>query len=203
MSAYRTIDLALFALLLIVTESLIVRASRVWYADQLYTVSVAAAVTGIVMMRWGAWGLAHAALAGLVFSLASGGSAKQIAVYTIGNLFAAAGLLVRRAAGRERITGDGLMALVYAAITQLSMQGGRAAVSVLTGTKPVDSLVFFTTDSLSILFTMLILWIARRQDGLLEDQKAYLVRIHREESDKRKEADGDFEEQLYSRDKEN
>ena len=67
---YRGIDLTLFALILCVTEMLIVNAARFWFADQLYTVSAVAAVTAIVLMRWGPWAAIHAVLGGLVFCLA-------------------------------------------------------------------------------------------------------------------------------------
>ena len=50
---YRGIDLAIFAAILALTEFLIVRAAKSWFPDQLYTVSVTAAVTAIVLMRWG------------------------------------------------------------------------------------------------------------------------------------------------------
>ena len=45
---------------------------------------------------------------------------------------------------------------------------------------PVD-LGFFTTDSLSLLFTFVIIWIARKLDGVYEDQKHYLLRINTKE----------------------
>ena len=47
---------------------------------------------------------------------------------------------------------------------------------------PADGVLgFFTTDALSILFTLVILWIARRLDGVYEDQKHYLLRIQKED----------------------
>ena len=68
-TTYRLIDLSLFALLLLLFENLIVRAARVWYADQLYTVSVVGALTCIVLMRWGPWAGIHAVLGGAVFCM--------------------------------------------------------------------------------------------------------------------------------------
>ena len=46
---------------------------------------------------------------------------------------------------------------------------------------------FITTDALSGFFTAVILWIARRQDGLFEDQKHYLLRIQEAEKEERGE----------------
>ena len=178
---YRNIDLSLFALILLVTEYLIVTAGRKWYPDQLYTVSVTAAVTAIVYMRWGVRGGIHAFLGGLVFCLFSGGTARQFLIYGLGNLFSLpAGLLMRKA-GPEKVRGDQLLSMVFAAAVLLSMQTGRALLAVLTGASPSQAIGFFTTDSLSMVFTLVIIWVVRRLDGIFEDQKHYLLRIQEEE----------------------
>ena len=54
---YRTIDLALFAMMAVIFELIIVKVSRsVLFADQSFTVSLAGALVSIVYMRWGFWG---------------------------------------------------------------------------------------------------------------------------------------------------
>ncbi|MBR0354251.1 MAG: hypothetical protein IJK35_02645 [Oscillospiraceae bacterium] len=178
---YRAIDLGLFALILLVSEALIVRAARFWFPDQLYTVSVTAAVTAIVMMRWGPWAVIHALLGGLVFSLNSDGSARQTLIYCAGNLLGLLMLVPLRLLSWERIQKDGFLSVCFGLVTLLLMQLGRALTAMLTGTAFSDSLGFFTTDALSLLFTGVILWIARRLDGIFENQKHYLLRIHKEE----------------------
>ncbi len=61
------------------------------------------------------------------------------------------------------------------------MQAGRAAVALLLGADTANAVGFFTTDSLSLLFTFVIVWIARKLDGVYEDQKHYLLRVHAEQ----------------------
>ena len=178
---YRTIDLTLFALILCVSEALIVKAATWWFADQLYTVSVVGAVTAIVLMRWGPWAAIHALVGGVVFCLASHGSLKQLAIYCAGNLFSLLALLPLRTLGKERVRQDGVLSVCFGLVVLLLMQLGRALVSLLFGTAFSAALGFFTTDALSLLFTGLILWVARRLDGIFEDQKHYLLRIHKEE----------------------
>ena len=73
-----------------------------------------------------------------------------------------------------------LMSILFALCTQLFMQAGRAAAAGILGTPPAVCLGFFTTDALSALFTMVIVWIARRLDGIFEDQKKYLLRVQEE-----------------------
>ena len=83
---YRNIDLTMMAVMLAVCEFVIVRAATWWFPDQLYTVSVAAAVTSIVYMRWGVWGAIHAVEAGFIFCFFSGATGKQFVIYCAGNL---------------------------------------------------------------------------------------------------------------------
>lgn len=181
---YRNIDLALFAVILCAAECLIVNASTYWFADQLYTVSVVGALTAIVLMRWGPWAAIHAVLGGLVFCFASHGSGRQYLVYCAGNLFALLMLIPLRLLGGERIRLDGFLSVCFGLVTLLLMQLGRALIALLLGTDFQTCLGFFTTDALSLLFTGVIIWIARRLDGIFENQKHYLLRIHKTEEEK-------------------
>ena len=178
---YRAIDLAMLAALLCITEMLIVRAATWWFPDQLYTVSVVGALTAIVLMRWGPWAAIHAALGGAVFCLASHGSFRQLVVYCIGNLFSLLMLLPLKYLGGERIRLDAVLSVCFGLLTLLLMQLGRALTAFALGTEFQTCLGFFTTDALSLLFTGVIIWIARRLDGIFENQRHYLLRIHKEE----------------------
>jgi hypothetical protein len=181
---YRAIDLAMFAVLLCFTETMIVKAATWWFAEQLYTVSVVGAITAIVLMRWGPWAGIHAVLGGAVYCLASHGSAQQLIIYCVGNLFALLALLPLRLLGGERIRLDPLMSIGFGLLTLLLMQLGRALVALAFGTAFQTCLGFFTTDALSLLFTGLIVWVARRLDGIFENQRHYLLRIHNTEEEK-------------------
>ena len=182
-SQYRSIDLALLAVILIVLETIIVLAAGTWFPNTLYTVSVVGVVTAIVMMRWGAWAAVHAVLGGLVFCTVSHGSGQQYIIYCAGNLFSLFALIFIRLAGKKKICQDPVIAMCYGIVTQLLMQLGRAAVALVLGNAPKDCLGFITTDSLSLLFAMVVIWIARKQDGLLEDQREYIHRINKEEGE--------------------
>ncbi len=179
---YRTIDLLLFALMFAVFEFIIVRAATgSLFRDQAFTVSLAAAITSIVYMRWGAWGAIHAALAGILFCLWSGGAPGQYIIYTVGNLFSLPAALVLKKAGAERVRTSLWGSMLFPLAVILLMQGGRAAVALLLGAAPGGVLGFFTTDSLSIIFTLVIVWIAGRLDGGYEDQKHYLLRLQQKQ----------------------
>ena len=177
---YRNLDLFFFAVMLCISETLIVNAAVRWYPDQLYTVSVSAAITAIVMMRWGAWAGIHAVLGGIVYCLAAKGTPQQFMIYGIGNLFGLLSLLMIRLLGKDRICGNVLLVLLFALCTQLFMQMGRACIAVINGAAFETGIHFITTDALSGLFTMVIVWIASRLDGVFEDQISYLLRVQKE-----------------------
>ena len=177
---YRAIDLSIMALMLAIFEFLIVNAANFWFPDQLYTVSLAAAMTSIVYMRWGVWGGIHAVEAGAVFSFFAGGTPAQLAIYCIGNLFSLFAVILLKAVGKEKVR-TGHLSLVFPLLVLLLMHMGRGVVALALGAAPGSVPAFFTTDSLSYLFTFVIIWIARKLDGVYEDQKHYLLRIHAEE----------------------
>ena len=63
----------------------------------------------------------------------------------------------------------------------LLMQAGRFLMALALGNPPAICAGFLTTDVLSVLFAVLLCWISRRLDGILEDQKDYLKRIQEED----------------------
>ena len=176
---YRAIDLSIMALMVAVFEFLIVNAASFWFPDQLYTVSLAAALTSIVYMRWGAWGGIHAVEVGVVYCFFAGGTPEQYVIYCIGNLFSLFAVIVLKAVGKEKVR-TGKLSLVFPLLVLLLMHAGRGAVALVLGAGPGSVVNFFTMDSLSYVFTFVIIWIARRLDGVYEDQKHYLLRINTE-----------------------
>ena len=175
---YRAIDCSLFALMLMVFETVIVRAATGWFPKEAWTVSAVPAITAIVMVRWGPWCGIHAALGGIVTVLALKGNGTQFLIYGIGNLAVLAVRPLQKRWGWERLHGNVLMDILLAALAVLAMQAGRALVALITGTPPEGLLLYVTADSVTYIFTAVILWIASRLDGILEDQTHYLERIN-------------------------
>ncbi|MCD7860053.1 MAG: hypothetical protein LUH51_07845 [Firmicutes bacterium] len=184
---YRAIDLTFLAAALAVSQAAISIAASTVYADQLYVVSTVAAITALVMMRWGFWAAIHAVLGGLVFVALARGGWQQYLIYGVGNLFSLLAMLLIGVFGKEKIRQNVLLTMLFALCTQLFMQLGRAGIACLLGYGIDACLGFITTDALSILFTVCILWVARRVEGLFEDQKHYLLRVQREQQDEGRE----------------
>ncbi len=183
---YRAIDLVLFALMLAIFEFIIIRVGNIsFFRNQLFTASLAGGIVSIVYMRWGWWGGIHAALVGGLYCLYCAMAGKDVStqtylIYILGNLISLAAVPALKKLGPERVRQGKLSAMLFPLAVILLMQGGRAAVSMLLGSTPGEALGFITTDSLSILFTLVIVWIAKRLDGVYEDQKHYLLRLQEE-----------------------
>ena len=179
-SQYRIIDLSLFMIILAVFETVITRAAVSWFSREAWTVSVVGAVTAIVMVRWGPWCGIHAILGGMVTVLVTGGNAKQILVYAIGNLAALVVLPLERKWGWKRLHDDLLTNFFFSVLVVLAMQTGRALTALVLGTELNGIWLFITTDAVTYIFTIAIVWIASRADGVLEEQNHYLKRLSHE-----------------------
>ena len=183
LSQYRAIDLTILTALMAASQLAIHLAVSFWNADETgYIVSPVAAVTALVMMRWSLWAAVPASLGGVVLTLLCGGSAQQLLIYAAGNLLSMLMLVYLKLLGKERVRGNTALTLIFAILVQLLMQLGRAAASFCLGHPLQACWDFITTDALSILFTLVIIWIVRRVEGLFEDQKHYLLRIQQERS---------------------
>lgn len=177
---YRGIDLFFFSLMTFFSELVIALAASKWFPDQLYTVSAVAALTSIVMVRWKGYAGIPAVLGGLATCIALGAAPSQYLAYCLGNLLGLLGLVFLKIAGEKKIRKSAFLTICYGICTLLLMQTGRAVVALAMGHGIGEVLAFYATDSLSVVFTAVILWVARRLDGILEDQKEYVRRLHAE-----------------------
>lgn len=181
---YRAMDLTMLTLILVLCEGLIVVASTRWFPDQLYTLSLTAGVTAVVMIRWGYFGAVPAAAGAIVFCLLSRAAPWQYLVYAGGNQLALLLVpLVKKLGGWRKVRETAGRAVLYGLLSAVLMQLGRAGLALLFGKPPQACLLFITTDTLSGVISMLICWVARHLDGMLEDQKHYLDRVGRETED--------------------
>lgn len=181
---YRIIDLAIWLVILSVFEYITVMAASRWFPGELYTISQVVAVLCIVMMRWGGYAVIHAVAGGVVFCLVQGASTEQITVYCVGNCFALIALVFFKAVGKENVRGKLHFTVLYTAAAFCGAQLGRWLVSLAFGGTLGSIATFFTADSLSLLYAVVIVLISRKADGLFEDQKSYLIRT---EAERRKE----------------
>lgn len=177
---YRAIDLGIMLLILAASEWLITHAATVWFPNELYVLSPTVAIVCIVMMRWGGFAAIHAAGGGLALCIASGAELNQFAVYCAGNCFALIALIFLKALGKEKVRSKPFLTAVFTVIAFCGAQTGRWLVGLFMGGSVGDIITFFTTDSLSLIFALVAVLIARGVNGLFEDQLAYLRRTQAE-----------------------
>ena len=181
---YRAMDLFIFTALLCIGEMLITLGATRWFPQELWTLSLGPAITAIVMVRWGGFAAIPAALGALAFCIASGANPAQYLIYIGGSLLPLVWCLWLKKRW-QKFRDQVLLALFYGASVALMMQLGRAVLALVLGHPLAAALPFFTTDALSTLFAALIVWIARRLDGMLEEQKHYLRRVAEEQEKER------------------
>ncbi len=191
---YRNIDLGIMLIILAIAEAVITNAARFWFPSEIYVLSPMIAIVSIVMMRWGGWAAVQAAGGGLALCIASGASGKQFAVYCIGNCFALTALALFRVFGKEKIRSKPSLTLLFTVTAFAGAQLGRWLVGLALGGTVGDIVKLFTTDSLSLLFAIVAVQLARKLDGLFEDQIAYLLRT---QADRRKSEIPDYGDTEY------
>lgn len=181
---YRMLDLIIFAVLVIVFEAIATYASTRWTFFQrvsVVNVSITLLIICITMLRWGAYAAIHAALGGFVYCYVIGGATvEQYLIYCIGNLFALAGLLIIKMFGKEAIRGSMWKMFAFAATAYIGMSAGRCLVSLFFGGDLKAFGLYITADIISLLFAVVVLICLRKSDGMLEDQKVYLLRVEKE-----------------------
>ncbi len=123
---YRAIDLTMFAGMLVIFEFIIVMAARFWFPGQPFTVSLVAAITTIVYMRWGCWGVIHAMLGGVVYSFMSGAAAHQYLIYVVGNIFSLISVFILIKVGKEKVR-TSTLGMLYPILVLLLMQTGSVS----------------------------------------------------------------------------
>lgn len=177
---YRGMDVFFFTSLLCICEALIILAATRWFPAQPYALSLTPAIVAIVMIRWGAFAAIPAAAGAAVYCLLSGAGAQHYVIYLIGNLAALVLLPFIRRVTWKKIHDNVLLCMLYGLLAALIMQVSRAALSLIFYRSLIAALGFITTDVLSALFSVLLCWMMRRTDGMLEDQEHYLIRIQKE-----------------------
>ena len=180
---YRNIDLAILAAITFVFEVIATLAAAKWFPAQPIAFSITVAMICVVMMRWSGYAAIHAAVGGFAFCAASGATIEQVLVYCIGNVFALSALLLIRLWGKEQLRKDPFKRSMFAVTAYMGAVLGRWLVSLLFGGDLTALVVYATTDIISLLFALIVLNLLAKSDGMIEDQKTYLLRLQREKEE--------------------
>lgn len=181
---YRAADLTLFLIITVAAEFCIGLAAAKWFPEQPYTVTLIYAMTALVAMRWGGYAVLAAVADSLAYCMACGGTPKQFVIYTVGSCFAVLVLLLNKFLGKKRIADSSLLSTLYVLSVFASVVLGRTLISALYGSSADVIIRLVSTDVLSAVFAVIVVLICRRQNGMFEDQREYLLRLEREKREK-------------------
>lgn len=185
---YRRIDLTILSILLVISEGLTTLATTKWFVAVPFAISTTLLFMCIGMMRWGGYSFILAALGGATFALASGADAKRFVIYILGNLFSLLALFFIRAVGKTKLRKSIPLLVAYAVITYLSVCIGRWLVSLIFEFSLGSLLAYLGIDVITLLFTAVVVPLLRNVDGMIEDQREYIIRQAKErEAEQRKD----------------
>ena len=180
---YRTIDVIILVALTTVFEGIATLATARWFALQPVALSIGLAMVCVTMMRWG-WQAAFGAFfSGLVFCFLSGATAQQFVIYCIGNIFALLGMVWFKVFGKEGIRNSLLLITLFVSTAYAGQVIGRSLIAILFGDSWGAFVTFATTDIMSLVFAVLVIALFRQTEGMLEDQKAYLLRLDKQKKE--------------------
>ena len=183
LARYKTLDLTIFAAIVTVLEIAAKLALNI-SPGEIFSFSPTMAVTLIVFVRWGYFGLIHSVLGGLAYALVNSADQTAIIIYTIGNLGMALALLVLKKFPHDKLRKSLDIKLLYCIAAFLGMCATRTVLAfVLEGSASIlDYFIhYLSAEALNGVITALVICIAAKQDGMLEDQLCYLYRIAEEE----------------------
>jgi len=180
---YRTIDISILVALTIIFEAIATLATAKWFTLQPVAVSIGLAMVCVVMMRWG-WQAAIAAFAsGFTFCILSGATVQQFVIYCIGNVFALLGMAWFQVFGKEGIRKSMWCIALFVSTAYVGQVLGRSFIAIAFGDNISTIVTFATTDIMTLVFAVLVIILFRKTEGMLEDQKAYLLRLDKQKKE--------------------
>lgn len=180
---YRRIDILILVVLTIIFEAIATMATAKWFALQPVAVSIGLAMVCVVMMRWGWQAAIAAAASGFTFCLLSGAMASQFVIYGIGNIFALLGMIWFKVFGKEGIRNSMWCIVLFVSTAYIGQVLGRGLIAIAFGDSVGTLVTFATTDIMTLVFAILVIILFRKTEGMLEDQKAYLLRLDKQKKE--------------------
>ena len=178
---YKAIDISILSVLLLLFEALSVYASSKWFnLAGLTLISLTPLVMVVMMMRWSEFAVIAAVVGGVSYCFACGGKPEQYLIYCVGNLFGVLSIFIIKKLGKEAIREKQMRLALISISTYLFINVGRWLVSLIFAPALETLITFVTTDAISLVVAIVGTIALRNSDGILEDQKAYLLRLDRE-----------------------
>ena len=180
-SQYRSADVAIFTVIAVVFEVIVTVAATKWFPEQPYSISFVYVFAALVAMRWGALMLVPSTACAIAYCIAMGAQWQMYLIMIVGNAFSVLLLVLHKLIGKQKIRDSVWWTVLYVIATFAFISLGRFLVALPLPDMSVEvSLFGIMYDVLPAVFALVIVLICRKQNGLFEDQKHYLIRTQKE-----------------------
>lgn len=184
---YRLGDLFMFAVIAAIAE-LVCYYSQIWFPGAaFFTLNLMLPVITLVIVRWGWQGIVLAAAEGALYCVIRGSGWQAYIIYMVSNAAIAAELLAVWLIGAERLKKRWYWAFLAVLSGWVAVSFVRACVYAAFYGNFLSALgtMFGATDGglLALVMGEIIILVCRRLDGLLENQKKYLLRLEKEKNE--------------------
>lgn len=193
---YRAGDLCIFTALAAITE-LVCYFSRFWFSSAaIYTLNLMLPLITLIIVRWGWWGVIVAVFEGVLYAAIRGGAWQTYIIMVVSNAAIAAELLFIKLIKNERLYKHWYWAFLLVLTGWVAVNFVRAGLSAIFYKDFVTQLatMFGFSDGglLALVMGEIIILVLRRLDGMVENQKGYLLRLKKErEEEARRDTFGD------------
>lgn len=180
-SQYRSADVTIFSVIAVVFEVIVTLAATQWFPEQDYSISFVYVFVAMVAMRWGAMMLIPSTGCALAYCIALGANWQMYVIMMVGNAFSLLLLAMHRLVGKQKIRDSAIWTTFYVIATFVFISFGRFLVALpMPDVSMAESLNGILYDVFPAVFALIIVLICRKQNGLFEDQKHYLIRTQKE-----------------------
>ena len=185
---YRAIDIGVFSVVLFLFEFF-----ATYFTNNIFTISLLIPIALIVLMRWGLYAGITIVLASVsyVYAISTHNSDvtyKNYLIYIFGNLLLLINMLwfIK---GKEKVRKNLFISIGYVITGFLLIEIGKTVFSIIfLGGNIFNILIgFLGSDALNLIIGLVIILIARLQNGIFEDQIEYIKRIKEETEEKSNE----------------
>ena len=191
---YRTTDLVIFAVILIIFDLLAHYASILFSGEIIYSFCLTVPITLVVMIRWGWFSVFFAIGDALLLTVIHNPSMWQSYLcYGVGNASLMLLLLAVKFIGKKRIASTWYFTLLFVVCAWVLQNLTITVMNAICGYSFVLCLAanfgFGLTGVLSLAMGVVISLVLRKLDGMYEDQIEYLKRLKGEREEKQRLAE--------------
>ena len=144
----------------------------------MYSVTIVYAMFVLVLMRWGAYAGIVAFLSGVAYCMALKATLPMYVIVCGGNLFGLLALFLHKM-GKQKIRDSVGWSILYVFASFACISVGRLLISLAFELQK-EVIQYILYDVLSAVFAVVVVLVCRKQNGLFEDQKHYLLRVDAE-----------------------